>query len=234
VNPARAVVLLPGLDGTGLLLEDLKAALERFGPVRLIAYPAREPLSYDELLPRIRAELPDGDFIVVGESFSGPLALRLALDAPPPGLKGVVLGASFARLDLPLKSVLAGWAKWVPAHRIPVRALAFFLLGRWATPERRSQLAAALSRVSPDALAARVKSALAVDLVSDVRRLSAPLLYLKASADRLIPARAAQSLAAAAPRIVVEEITAPHFLFQTAPEACAEAIWRFGEAALTP
>jgi len=227
---ALTVVLLPGLDGTGLLLQDFKAALERFCAVKLIAYPADEPLSYDQLLPLIKAELPAGEFIVVGESFSGPLALRLALDASPPGLKGVVLGASFARLDLPLKSVLASLAQCVPARRIPDRALAFFLLGRWATPERRLQLAAALSRVSSDVLAARVKSALDVDLMDDVRRLALPLLYLKASADRLIPSGAARSIAAAVPGMTVQEIAAPHFLFQTAPEVCAQAIWRFCEA----
>jgi len=229
VSAARTIVLLPGLDGTGLLLQDLKAALESFCAVKLIAYPADEPLSYDQLLPLIRAELPAGEFIVVGESFSGPLALRLALDAPP-GLKGVVLGASFARLDLSLKPVLASLAQCVPARRIPGRALAFFLLGRWATPERRLQLAAALSRVSSEVLAARVKSALDVDLMDDVRRLALPLLYLKASADRLIPSGAARSIAAAVPGMTVQEIAAPHFLFQTAPEACAQAIWRFCEA----
>lgn len=225
------VVLLPGLDGTGLLLEDFKTALEHFCAVKLITYPTRDPLSYDQLLPLIKAELPAGDFIAVGESFSGPLALRLALDAPP-GLRGIVLGASFARLDLPLKSVLAGLAAFVPAHRIPGQVLAFALLGRSATPERRSRLAAALSGVSAEVLAARVKSALDVDLMSDMRRLALPLLYLKASADRLIPSSAARSMAAAAPGMTIQEIAAPHFLFQTAPEACAQAIRRFSEAKL--
>jgi len=229
MNAARTVVLLPGLDGTGLLLQDLKAALQRFCAVKLITYPVDDPLSYDQLLPVIRSGLPTGDFIIVGESFSGPLALRLALDAPQ-SLRGVVLGASFARLDLPLKSVLAGLTKFVPAHRIPNHVLAFVLFGRWATPDRRSQLAATLSRVSSEVLAARAKAALNIDLVKHGHRLTLPLLYLRASADRLIPPSAARSVASIAPIMTVQEIAAPHFLFQTAPETCADAIWRFSES----
>jgi pimeloyl-ACP methyl ester carboxylesterase len=229
IDVTRTIVLLPGLDGTGLLLKDFKAALERFCAVALISYPVDVPLSYDELLPLVRARLPAGDFIVIGESFSGPLALRLAMDATP-GLRGIVLGASFARLDLPLKSVLASVAKFVPVHRIPMHVLAFVLLGRWAAPEFRLELAAALSRVSSEVLTARARATLDIDLVKGARRVALPLLYLKASADRLIPSSAAQSIASIAPAMTIQEITAPHFLFQTAPEVCADAIQRFSEA----
>jgi pimeloyl-ACP methyl ester carboxylesterase len=151
------------------------------------------------------------------------------MDAPP-GLRGIVLGASFARLDLPLKSVLASVAKFVPVHRIPTRVLASVLLGRWAEPELCSQLAAALSRVSSEVLTARARATLDIDLVRGARHITLPLLYVRASADRLIPSSAAQSVACIASAMTVQEITAPHFLFQTAPEACADAIRRFSEA----
>ena len=226
---AHTIVLLPGLDGTGLLLQDFKAALERFYTVKLISYPVDDPLSYDELLPLIRAGLPDGNFIVVGESFSGPLALRLAMDAPS-GLRGIVLGASFARLDLQLKSALAGLVKFIPVHYIPSHILAFILLGRWATPDHRRHLTGALSRVSSKVLVARVEAVLNIDLVKDARRLALPLLYLRASADRLIPSSAVRSITSIAPTTIIQEIAAPHFLFQTAPTACADAIRRFSEA----
>ena len=42
-----------------------------------------------------------GDFVVVGESFSGSLALMLATRRPV-GLRGVVLCASFVRFPLPV------------------------------------------------------------------------------------------------------------------------------------
>ena len=228
MNVPRTIVLLPGLDGTGLLFRDFKAALERFCPVTLISYPVDVPLSYDELLPLVRAGLPTGDCIIVGESFSGPLALRLAMDAPP-NLRGIVLGASFARLDLPLKSALASVVKFVPVHRIPIRVLTPVLLGRWATPELRSELAAALSRVCPDVLTARAEAALEINLEKDARRITLPLLYLRATEDRLIPSSAVRSIAGIVSAMTVQEITAPHFLFQTAPEACTDAIRRFSE-----
>ena len=91
------LVLLPGMDGTGILFEPFLESLpESISPI-VVTYPCDMPLSYAELLQVIEAKLPSAEpFIVLGESFSGPLALRIAASCPP-GLKGLVLSASFAR-----------------------------------------------------------------------------------------------------------------------------------------
>ena len=72
------LVLLPGLDGTGLLFEPLLRALPKEIEATVIRYPGDQRLSYDELLEFLRDQLPrDTPFILLGESFSGPLAIRL-------------------------------------------------------------------------------------------------------------------------------------------------------------
>src|SRR6516225_8307668 len=95
------LLLLPGMDGTGRLFEPLLPFLPPSLVAVVLAYPPDRPLDYAELLPYVEAAIPDGqEFLVLGESFSGPLALLLAARQPP-GLRGIILCASFARSPLP-------------------------------------------------------------------------------------------------------------------------------------
>ena len=215
-------VLLPGLDGTGSMLMEFAAALQEFTDVRVIRYPPSELWDYDALLDFVRPQLPDTPHVVIGESFSGPLALRLARERPP-GLKGIVLGASFARLDIPLKKVLAGLAGAISPRMVPTEVFAAILLGRWSTAQHRRRLRSALREVFPEVLSWRAKAALAVDLVHE-GEIGLPILYLRASKDRLIPKSAVDAIGALAPHVQVREIAAPHFLFQIAPKECAAAV----------
>ena len=89
------LLLLPGLDGTGVLFRPLLKSLPDWLEPVVIPYPTQQVLGYDDLLSTIRQALPlDEPFLLLGESFGGPLALRLAASKPP-GLKGVILCGSF-------------------------------------------------------------------------------------------------------------------------------------------
>jgi pimeloyl-[acyl-carrier protein] methyl ester esterase len=226
-NGVDTVVLLPGLDGTGRLLSEFATALGANFRVKIICYPTHKALDYDGLMELIRAQLPhNDDYVVVGESFSGPLALRLAQEEPV-GLKGVVLGASFARLDLPAKPMLSCLAKVISPRMITISMLIPFLLGGSATPELRESLAQVLANVAPQVLSLRVRAALEVDLLKNHRKVQRPVLYLQATLDRLIPKSAALYLADIASNLRIHEIVAPHFLFQVAPDESAAAIHNF-------
>lgn len=218
-NGILTAVLLPGLDGTGLLLSDFAKLLETHFSVKVVRYPTHQPFDYDDLMGLVRRQLPTGDYIVIGESFSGPLALRLAQEEPA-GLKGVVLGASFARLDLPAKPVLSYLANLISPHLVPTSMLTHFLLGRSATPELRKHLKQVLAIVDPLVLSIRARAALKVDYLGSPQ----PVLYLRANADRLVPKSAAQHLSKIVPDLRIHDIAAPHFLFQVAPYECAAAI----------
>jgi hypothetical protein len=57
------LVLLPGMDGTGVLFAPFIAALGPGYRVIVVTYPTHEPLGYEALLPIARAVLPeDGPF----------------------------------------------------------------------------------------------------------------------------------------------------------------------------
>ena len=91
------VLLLPGLDGTGHLFARFLAAATGALDLRVIRYPPNRALGYPALASLVRKQLPrEGRWALLGESFSGPLALRLAAEKPP-GLTAVVLAASFHR-----------------------------------------------------------------------------------------------------------------------------------------
>ena len=78
------LVLLPGLDGTGKLFAEFLEALDLGSSAQVVPYPPDIPLGYDELETLVRAALPaHGPFIILGESFSGPLAIRIAARPPP-------------------------------------------------------------------------------------------------------------------------------------------------------
>src|SRR5690349_20385434 len=103
---APNLILRPGLNGTGVMFRPLLAQLPPEVRAKVVAYPTSELLTYADLLPRVLAELPAGPFVLLGESFSGPLSLMAAATCPP-GLRGVILCASFVRNPLKLR------AKWL-------------------------------------------------------------------------------------------------------------------------
>ena len=76
------LVLLPGLDGTGLLFDPLLRILPSHFSSIVISYPPDEPLGYAELVPYVKSRIPaNEDFVIVAESFSGPLAVEIASSA---------------------------------------------------------------------------------------------------------------------------------------------------------
>lgn len=227
-HPAKIeLIVLPGLDGTATLLAQFCAQMGACGvAARAIEYSAHEPMGYAALEAYIRTRLPaDGPFVLLGESFSGPLAIRLGA-SPPRGLRGLVLSTTFARAPVAALGLLAPWVRWAPA-RPPMPLLAWYLLGRWATPHWRDGLRRALRSIEPVVLRKRVAAAMRVDVQQELARIKLPCLLLRAKADRLL-ARAATSTVVdgiAGCRLV--EVEGPHLLLQTAAEACANEVAHF-------
>lgn len=219
-------MLLPGLDGTGFLLQDFAATLKTHSEVVILSYPTDVPLGYEDLLVLVRHQLPAVDYVLVAESFSGPLALQLTFDADE-RLKGVVLGASFARVEIGAKWLLKTLVRTVSPRLVPMRLLKWMLLGKSATPIIEQQLRSALRTVSASVLSGRAKTALDVDMTEQGKRITRPVLYLRATQDRLISRSAGGDIARLVENITIQDIRAPHSLFQVAPDECAAAILKF-------
>ncbi len=77
------VLVLPGMDGATKLLGDFAKALQPTADVLLVDLPNDRVAGYDELADIIRSQLPKTmRYYLLGYSFSGPLAIRLAAGQP--------------------------------------------------------------------------------------------------------------------------------------------------------
>ena len=221
------LVLLPGMDGTGELFAPLVEALSDTFTLQVVRYPVDQAANYEDLVSIVRAVLPrDRPYMLLGESFSGPIAVTLAAEAPV-GLQGLVLCCSFVRNPQPWLAWLRPLAGLVPVKAIPVRALAWFLLGHASNAAWRSALARALAQVSPAAMRARLRAVLAVDVSAAWTQVSVPTLCLRAAQDRVVPAAASHLVTAMKPSTQVVELSGPHCLLQVAPLQAAQAILAF-------
>jgi pimeloyl-[acyl-carrier protein] methyl ester esterase len=221
-------ILLPGMDGIGRF-RTLREALGGETDCRALSYPPDVPLGYDALTARVRESLQqESRYILVAESFSGPIAIRLAADNPP-GLQALVLAASFC--DSPIRGAkrvvlraLAGW----PFRLQPPRWLAkYFLLGSGAPPRVIEDLYGCVGEVSRATLQARLRELLRVDACARLTEVRVPVLYLQATGDRLVDEASARRIVLACPQAEVHQLEAPHMILQRKAEQAVAVIREF-------
>lgn len=213
------LVLLPGLDGSLELAQPFVRAAAQHFSVRTVAYDIEPDQSQVGLAQRMAGQLPsDQPFVLVGESFGGPIALRLAAAAPK-GLQAVVLVNSFLRVPV-------GWAQaralaaLAPAlRRPPAWVVRKLMVGDDASDVLVSSVQRAFAAQSNAVLQARLQALARCDETQSYLRCMAPMFYLRSRADRLLPERALSLLEYLRPGLVVEHIDAPHLLLQARPEA---------------
>ena len=222
-----SLVLLPGLNGTGDLFAPLLDELDGSPSTSFVQYPATEPLDYSGHEAIARAALPgDRPFVLLGESFSGPIAVRIAASSPA-GLRGLVLCASFVRNPRPSLRALRQLTSFVSPRARPGWLAAFLLLGAYSTPGLRRMLDQSLDGVTDAVVQSRVNSVLNVDVSPEAREIRVPTLYLRAKSDRLVPARCGAEVARIVPSCRILDFDAPHFLLQVAAVSAANAIKAF-------
>src|SRR5207247_8145193 len=118
------------MDGTDIFFQPLRGALPAWIDARSVQYPVSGGNDYLDLLPLVREACRScDDFFVLGWSFSGPLALMIAAEAPP-GLRGVVLCASFISVPWPVIRLLRRAATASVARLFPFVSELLAQLGR--------------------------------------------------------------------------------------------------------
>jgi pimeloyl-[acyl-carrier protein] methyl ester esterase len=224
-----ATILLPGLDGTGRLFRPFLDVLPPTLRPKVISYPEDAVRPPAELLRLIEASLPpDGPFAVIAESFSGPLALKIAT-AHPRQLIAVVLVGAFVRnpvrfLPAWLRFLIGPYLFRYPPPRFLVRR---FLVGPQASPALVREVVDTLRLVAPAVMAARVADTLSLAAADDFVRCPAPLLYIEGTQDRLIDRATAAQLRSLRPDLECASIEAPHLILQRCPAEATAVIEPF-------
>ncbi|MCU1228330.1 MAG: putative BioH protein [Acidobacteria bacterium] len=210
-----SIVILPGLDGTSLLLREFATIADAL----VIEYPRDEVLSYDALTDHAIAQLPERP-VIIGESFGGAIAVRVASRV---SAQALVLVNAF--ILPPLPRVLA---------RLPIAALLRIqppevLLAWWldGSRERARLHREAVNSVSREVLASRIRMALSVDVRRELEATKMPLLDLRSRGDRLVDARSREAVIKARPDAITATIAGPHALLFSEPAAAWDAIRRF-------
>jgi pimeloyl-[acyl-carrier protein] methyl ester esterase len=219
--------LLPGLDGTGKLFDNFLRALGSGLETQVMTYPLDQPLGYAELEALVRAALPkDRPHVLLAESFSGPIGIRIAAD-PPAGLTGIILCVTFAKNPYPLFGWAGSLAAGFPFKSLPRWVRAPFTWGSLSPDIAPEEAAPATAQVDEAVLRHRISAVLAVDETDALARIKIPALVLQASADFVVPSSASEYILRILPEAQHIEVNGPHLLMQTCPAECAAAVTRF-------
>jgi pimeloyl-[acyl-carrier protein] methyl ester esterase len=223
--PNRTLILLPGLDGTGRLFTPLQKALDPNFQTLVFSYPPDDQLGYDALCSKVERELPKTPYVIVAESFSGPIALEIALRKPP-GLQALVLSASFAENPRPWLSFLFGGllGAWCFRLQIPTWTIRALLAGPDAPAELCRAIQDAVRTVNPQVMAFRLREVIKSDAAEALLNCPVPIFYLNATKDRLLGKGALNRLSTSRQDITVIDVPGPHMLLQAAPDTCAHHI----------
>lgn len=226
------LVLLPGMDGTGHMFAPLLKALPPNFTATVVRYPHDQELTYEQLKPfAYRAISQSESFVLVAESFSGPLAIEMAatLTELTGQLQALILCASFASNPAP---ALLQWIRYLNApfwfqFRLP-HVFVRYAAALWdCDADVIDDLIEHTSTVLPNVLSHRFAQIMQVNVCAHLRRCPVPLLYLRASRDLLVPHKCWEEIARIKPDACFAQIDASHFLLQHRPVEAVAAIQPF-------
>lgn len=217
------IILLPGLDGTGVLFKPLLDALPINTDSLIIDYPANEKLSYPELVNYVIDQLPNERFILVGESFSGPIAYQIAL-LKPDNVVSVIFVATF--LSNPRKLILK-LSSFLPISLllslpVPTLIIKSLLLGYSANTKIINLFRRALKLVSPHVLSFRLQEIAKLTNAHQLCDINS--IYIQAADDKLVPDHCAKDFKEMFSNLRIFNVKGAHFILQANPVACADIV----------
>lgn len=221
------LVLLPGMDGSGELRAEFVAAMRPSANPIVVTYPHDRPWGYAELETFVYRQLPtDRPFVLLAESFSGPIAISIAARHPV-GLAALVLACTFVKFPIRIPKRIARLAIHAPIGALGAAIAARMVLGRFSRPDTRTRIQQTVSTVSATVLRRRLRAIIDVDVAQQMGQVKVPVLYLRARHDRLVPRWSSAEIPRLCPPAVLAEIDGPHFLLLCKPAECADAVRTF-------
>jgi len=218
-TPSRPLfVFLPGMDGSGVLLQPQVAGLSAGFDIRCLSIPPDDLRGWDELTEQVAALIrmeqqwhPGRMTTVCGESFGGCLALRLITRFPNQCDQLILVNPASSAQRQPWIGACSSLTQLLPTpiYQLSTHSLCNLLIAspRVSRPTRL-QLLAAMQAVRPQSAAWRLallRQFRLEDLPLD--RVRQPVLILASEADRLLPSpREAKRLARFLPNTTIVQL----------------------------
>jgi pimeloyl-ACP methyl ester carboxylesterase len=226
INPELHLVLLPGLDGTGKLFDPFIKQFPDPARVTVIPYPIGKFIPVAQLADYIISLLPtDKPLAILGESYSGPVALSLA-SRDDIDIRKVILVATFAKYPA---SFLKTVSKFFPLSLLFRLPIPDFVIRNYCFGSATNKTLSTLLRESvrlnkPGVLARRVHDVSSIDVTGLLADIKVPCLYIAASNDKLVPGNAIDHLKKHLPNLNVVTVQGAHFILQVQPKVCFDAV----------
>lgn len=210
------------MDGTGNLFSPLLRALSNFD-CEVIALPDTGSQDYASITRVVKERLPKEDFILVAESFSGPIGTALAKEGID-NLKGIIFVATF--LSAPSGLLLAA------AQLLPLKFLSnlpfakhfhkALFLGSGASNELTHLFISTVR--SPPSVLIKARLSSMQSLSFSPEEIKLPVGYIQAASDKLVSPDKAVEFCNSFNNIAIKTIEGPHFILQAKPTECAVVI----------
>ncbi len=193
VDAKPLALLIPGLDGTGLLFYRQLEALGRKYRVLPWSYGLKTDADLNDLICDLRRATimePAASILLVGESFGGLVAIGYALKCPD-RVGRLVLINTFPyyrrRLRVRLARALTPLLRFNAGRKIKVSIIDHVLRQEGIPEEERERYQAAVEQVNMNAYRHRLQVILKADHRPVLGEISAPTILLASGRDKLVP-----------------------------------------------
>jgi pimeloyl-ACP methyl ester carboxylesterase len=191
-------VFLPGMDGTGELLQLQLAGLRSVFDIRCLSIPKDDLRGWDGLVEQVahlveieQQRSPSRPITLCGESFGGCLALKLAAHFPHLCDRLILVNPASSVRRQPWMGWGANVSQWLPHplyHLSTLGLLPLLIAPKRVSFRNQKALLVAMQSVSPPSAAWRL-SLLNQFVLEELplERIQQPVLVLASGADRLLP-----------------------------------------------
>lgn len=221
------MILLPGMHGTPALFKPFTDISQTQFDFRAYHYPQEGGQEYEHLAIEVEKFIikTPGKQWLLGESFSGPMALMMALKMPQKFF-GVILSGTFSHNPSPI-------LHWVPNAWVAEMILktgkpfaSYFSLGFNADKSLERLFSETIEDVPYSVLAARLMAVKNINLDEQLNTIKLPVLSILAKHDHMVGDVGGQSLHHLAH---YEEVTidSHHLILQQQPEEALRVILQF-------
>lgn len=223
-------ILLPGLDGSGYLFDAFIESYKKYSPdtiLEVIALP-NKCLSYHQLIEYVLTQLPkDKEFGLLGESFSGPIAIDIASKGLK-NLKALCLVATFAKSPHWSYRYLSYSVKYIPKLLNMTKTIGHLILGNSFNEENKVNLQRSLSQINQVTLKSRLIEVSRFNFEDKLEKINIPTLIINATQDLIVSRKTAHNLSQIKNSIDYW-IDSPHLILQTQSHLCVQLLKSFSE-----